>query len=268
MSGPFKWGLYRKHVKPLPAPSRAELIKIKHSLSLDADHPLPRCPAKTNTFVKKQEEAGDFSHSGTRRKHICEKCRCKLTAGWGTKHYGVGYCYWHDTDNHRRVSKSMAIALQQGYPLDPIKYKSDSEYIEAIRKMAEDAKGVLGLREELVLLRSHLQEVEVLWKKQGAEAMTMKTAHGSMPMSDDVRLDKLVKLTTAISKLSRDTYVITESDYVHIDEVKVWLWMIWQCVQKNIGKLISSELKAEDLEAAIQKEFKEIPVPKSGRSKR
>jgi len=159
----------------------------------------------------------------------------------------------------------MTIALQQGYPVDPIKYQSDSEYIERVRKMAEEAHGSLSVREEITLLRSHLQEVEKLWRKDGETGLTMKSAHGHLPMTDDVKIALLVKLTEAISKLSRDTYVITESDYVDISQVKVWLWNIWLCVQKNIKKVVSGEMNVNDLEVAIQNDFKEIPLPKTGR---
>ena len=163
------------------------------------------------------------------------------------------------------MSKAMAVALQQGYPLDPIKYQSDSEYINEVRKMADESKGVLGIREELVLLRAHLQEVEMLWNKEGHEALTMKAGRGVVPMSDDVKIDRLVKLTEAISKLSRDQYVITESDYVSVAEIKVWLWEIWQAVTKHIKRVVTGEINVNDLEKALQADFREIPLPKTGR---
>jgi hypothetical protein len=261
----FHWPFYAHFVKKLPVPCRAEQVKIKASLCLDADHPFPRCGAKDMKKVKAFEKAGDFSHSGGRREHICDKCRCTRVGGYGTKHYGVGYCYYHDYDKHRRVAKTMAIALQQGYPLAPLKYQSESEYIESIRKMAEQANGRLDLSEEIILLRSHLQEVEALWKDDKEKKLTMKVGMGVAPMSDDVKIGLLVKLTEAISKLSTDTYRITESDYVHVDEIKTWLWSIWQCVTKNIQKMIVGELNPNNLQEAIQAEFKLIPLPKVGR---
>jgi len=262
--GKFKPGLYFKFVKPTPPPSKAELVKIKSSLCMDANHPFPRCPSKDFKLVRKFESQGDFSHSGNRRAHICDICRCKRVAGKGTKHYGVGYCFWHDVDVGRKVAKTMAVALQQGYPLNPIKYQSDSEYIDAIRKMSEKAQGRLDMSEEIILLRSHLQEVEKLWKTDGAEKLTMSTKSGPMKMTDDIKIALLVKLAEAISKLSRDTFAITESDYLHVDTVKTWLWSIWQCVTRNIHKMITGELQPNDLEQAMQNEFKQIPFPKTG----
>lgn len=257
--------LYFRYVKRQPTPCRAEQVKIKQSLGLDADHPFPRCPGKSKTKVRKFEAKGDFSHSGNKREHICPECRCERVAGWGTRHYGVGYCFYHDMDKGRKLAKSMTIALQQGYPLAPLKYQSESEYIESIRRMAEQANGRLDLSEEIILLRSHLQEVEALWKDDKEKKLTMKVGQGTAPMSDDVKIGLLVKLTEAISKLSADTYRITESDYVHVDEIKTWLYSIWLCITKNIQKMIVGELSPNTLQEAIQNEFKQIPLPKVGR---
>lgn len=265
MSGKFIARNYFRYVKPLPVPSRCELVKIKSSLCLDSDHPFPRCPGKKWRKIKKLEKVGDFSHSGQRRAHICDVCRCRRVAGAGTRHYGVGYCFYHDVDRGRRLSKTMAIALQQGYPLGPVKYESESEYIEKIRRMSEQSQGRLDMGEELVLLRTHLQEVEKLWKESGEDKLLMNTKSGPQKMTDDIKITLLVKLTEAISKLSRDTYAITESDYCHIDEIKTWLWTIYRCMSSNIHKVITGELDVNNLEQAIQGEFKQIPIPKTGR---
>jgi len=263
--GKFIWRVYKKYVKPLRKPSDAELRKIRHSLCLEDRHPFPRCPGKSTHLVARFEENGDFSHSGNRRKHICEKCRCKHVAGWGTKHYGVGFCYWHDVDNGRQVSKHMAIALQQGYPLNPIKYRSDSEYVEDVRKQAEESHGRLDLAEELVVLRAHLQEIEDVYHKKGDGHLTMKGTHGSQPMTDDVKIDRLTKLVKAISDLSRNAYVITESDYVHADEVKQFLWGIYKMIDDRCKRLITGEIDPNNLLVSMQEGLKDVVLPKTGR---
>jgi len=272
--GRFKWSVYQKYVKPLPMPSRKEQIKIKHSLGLDADHPFPRCPGKgkrsvRDPFIRKLEKAGDFSHSGNRREHICDFCQCKHVAGWGTKHYGVGYCYFHDVDSGRQVSKSMTIAIQQGYPLNPIKYRSDRDYIEEVRKQAEAAHGRLDLGEELNVLRAHMQEVEEMYSKTGAESLTMKGKDGeAVLMTDDVKIDRVVKLVKAISDLSRNAYIIEESDYVHIDEVKQWLYGIYRMLDNVCKKHIVGEIDSNDLSKAFQTGLKNIAMPATGRRKK
>lgn len=268
MGYPFKKDLWFKTHKPLPSPSLAERRKINASLGMPRDHPFTRCPGKSLKAVKEFEEKGDFSHSGPRDKHICDKCRCKKVAGYGTKHYGVGYCFYHDTSGARQMTKTMTVAIQQGYPMNPIKYKSESEYINDVRKMAEDANGRLSLGEELNLIRAHLQEFELKWKELGDKALTMKAGAKVVDMSDDVKINMLCKLGKAISDMTRDSYIITESDYCHIDEVKVWLWDIWQCVEKNIKKMIQGEINPNELQGTIQEEFKTIVLPKTGRKKK
>ncbi len=268
MGYPFNKKLWFSTHKPLPVPSLAERRKIKVSLGIPRDHPFMKCPGKSLSVVKDFEAKGDFSHSGDRNKHICEKCRCKRVAGYGTKHYGVGYCFYHDTSSSRGMTKTMTVALQQGYPMNPIKYRSESEYINDVRKQAEDANGRLSLGEELNLIRAHLQEFEMKWKELGDKSLTMKAGAKVVEMSDDVKINILCKLGKTISELTRDAYIITESDYCHIDEVKVWLWDIWQCVERNIKKMIQGEMNQNDLQSAIQEEFKKIVLPKTGRSKK
>ena len=164
------------------------------------------------------------------------------------------------------MSKTQAIAMQQGYPLDPIKYKSDNEYIDAVRQQAEEAHGRLDLAEELVLLRAHLQEIELMFKKTGPKAMTMKGGKDKiLKMTDDVKIDRLVKLVKAIGDLSRNSYVITESDYCHIDEIKQWIWSIYRLVEDKCKKAVTGEIKSEDLLVAFQAGLKEIMLPKTGR---
>jgi hypothetical protein len=263
------WSIARKKCPRLPVPSSAEQIKIRNSLGLDANEPFLRCRGKLHGKVREFERKGDFSHSGTQSAHTCPLCRCKRVAGWGTKHYGVGYCWYHDVDSARRMAKAQTIALRQGYPLDPVKYKSDSEFIDDVRRQAEESGHILGMRDELVLLRTHLQEFEKFWRKTDpATKLKMKTARGAEAMTDDVKALILVRYVTAISRLSRDQYVITESDYVAVDEVKIWFWAIIQLLERNCRKLTSGELDVKDFLAATMVELKEIPQPKAGRKGR
>lgn len=163
----------------------------------------------------------------------------------------------------------MAIALQQGYPLDPIRYKSDREYIAAVRAQSESAENRLGLGEELTLLRAHLQEIEELYSKKDSSALTMRGPNGTtVPMTDDIKIDRIVKLARAVSSITRDSYIITESDYVHIDECKTWLWAIYKMIEERVNKLLTGELAPNELLGAIQGGFKEVTTPKTGRRKK
>ncbi len=263
------WKLAREKCPCLPTPPIAEQLKIKRSLNIERNEPFPRCRGKMQAKVRKFEKKGDFSHSGTARAHLCNECRCNRVAGWGTSHYGVGYCWYHDLDNARSFAKSQTIALRQGYPLDPIKYQSDSEYIDDVRRQAEASGNVLSVRDDLALLRTHLQEFENFWRTADpAKQLTMKTAHGSAPMTDDVKITCLAKFMSAISRLNRDQYIITEQDYIAVDEIKTWLWAIYQALERNHRKLLSSELDAKDFMTAMTRELKEIALPKAGRKRK
>ena len=233
---------------------------------MNHDEPFMRCRGKSAAKVREFEKSGDFSHSGTQGHHICEKCRCKRASGSGTKHYGVGYCWYHDIDGARTLAKAQTIALRQGYPLDPIKYNSDSEYINEVRRQADASGNVLSLRDDLVLLRTHLQEFELFWRTADpTKQLQMKMAHGSAPMTDDVKVACLSKLVNSISRLSRDQYIITEHDYVAVDEVKTWFWAIIQALERNCRKLLSEELDKKDFQSAMMRDLREIPQPKQGR---
>jgi len=90
--------------------------RIKRILFLENKDKFPRCPHKSEKQVEAFEEKGDYSHSG--KDHICNLCRCRNTAGSGTKgdfyglgietgHYGVGYCKYHSF----RMGKSNVIRM-------------------------------------------------------------------------------------------------------------------------------------------------------------
>jgi hypothetical protein len=262
------WSITSKKFPRLPIPPIAEQLKIKRSLNIERNEPFPRCRGKMQKKVKEFEKKGDFSHSGTPRTHLCNDCRCKRVSGWGTTHYGVGYCWYHDVDSARSFSKSQAVALRQGYPLDPIHYKSDSEYIDDVRRQASDSGNVLSLRDDLVLLRTHLQEFEQFWREADpAKQLRMKTAHGAAPMTDDVKVACLTKLVNSVSRLSRDQFVITESDYIAVDEVKTWFWAIIQALERNCRKLVAEEIDKKDFLPAMMRDLREIPMPKTGKRK-
>jgi len=264
---PTIWKITSKKFPRLPIPSKAEQFKIKRSLNIETQEPFPRCRGKMQVKVRAFEKKGDFSHSGTARAHLCNDCRCKRISGWGTTHYGVGYCWYHDIDASRGFSKTQAIAMRQGYPLDPINYKSDSEYIDDVRRQAADSGNVLSLRDDLVLLRAHLQEFEKFWREAGPNELKMKTAHGASKMTDDVKIACLTKLVNAVSRLSRDQYVITESDYIAVDEIKTWFWSIIQALERNCRKLVAEEIDKKDFLPAMMRDLREIPMPKQGRKK-
>lgn len=94
-----------------------DIASIRKILGLPSWARFPRCSAKSKWFVRKREEAGDFSHSD--RKHICDECRCTNTAGMGTYgnfyglgdhtgHYGCGWCRVHEKHRPRSQAEQYA----------------------------------------------------------------------------------------------------------------------------------------------------------------
>jgi len=260
-----------REVDLYPVPKGAERRKIARSLGLPKDGKFFRCPAKCFRKVIKLRDAGDSGHQGYSSKHICEKCRCSKVAGYGTEHYGVGLCVYHEATwngklSAKRIAKGMALSIQQGYPVQPYKYETDSGFIERIRKAADESGGNIDLREELNLIRTHLQEFQ---KKFDGDkgGLDMMTKTGPQSMTDEVRVDCITKLIKAVAGVARDQYVITESDYIHADEVKVWFYAIWLVIEKSVDALIKGEIEVNALKEKIRLALIEVPLPKAGKRK-
>ncbi len=205
------------------------------------------------------EEAGDFSHS--EKNHSCDLCRCKKTAGVGTEHYGVGYCYNHDqgirTGKSALISRNMKIAAQQGYPDEPWRYQTDDKYLSKIREDALHAKEFLSLKEEMLLLKSNLQKVVDSWTERGG--FTEMYRGVPIEASDETKTTVLTKLTDSVGKLARIHLDVTSEDYVHIEEVKIWLSEFIRIIENAVS---------EEQFGKIVTEIKEVPQPMTGKRKR
>ena len=141
---------------------------IRRLLRLPQYGPLPRCSHKLAGFVRRCEEKGDYSHSAKR--HLCEACRCKRAAGWGTKgdfygigentgHLGCGWC----SDFERIVPRqtALAFAARQMYSLiwfgdymqDPSKYR------EELDVYSKDASVRVQVRKEVGVVADVLRDL-------------------------------------------------------------------------------------------------------------
>lgn len=163
--------------------------------------------------------------------HICDECRCRFTAGYGTSHLGVGYCIVHDRDlryvkHARQVMEAQKIAIQQGYPEKAWRYAvTDPDgYVAEIRKAAEDAQGSLDLREEVVLVRSEIQRL-----LKDCENGEFRVRVGSprdgyeYVRADDMEKAKVLNaLVRSLSRISVDNLRLTEDEMVSKDRLKVW----------------------------------------------
>lgn len=236
----------KRNLKRVPKPSADEIKKIKASLGLRANDPLPKCPAKCTNTAKKL--GGLHLEAG----HRCGECQCNHVAGMGTKTYGVGYCVFHANakaykGSQEEVAHRQKVSCQQGYPNKIYKYKSEDESFEDIRKAAEEAQGRHVVREEVVVLRATLQK----YIKQIDEKLGGAEGH----ISDD-NVNSIAKLTTSIAKLAQAELAITDVDYVHKDEILGWTYSILRAVQETITD--TTEQKQ------LLKRLSEIPQPTTG----
>lgn len=144
--------------------TQEELRMIKLALYLPAEASLPRCPAKDMDFVRECEKKGDYSHSA--RRHICEKCRCKRIAGWGTVgdfyglgphtgHLGCGWCRKCECAPIRR-GKALAFALEHFRILQQIgqAMEQNAEFAVVVREEAGLAQAKREVREQIETVRA------------------------------------------------------------------------------------------------------------------
>jgi hypothetical protein len=166
---------------------------------MPAHAPFFMCHAKSTRLVKKFEEKGDFSHSGKDGDHICELCRCRHVAGWGTVgnfwgigeqvgHFGVGFCVRHEV--HRRRSASLQYAVDQAKAIQRFgfAYKGESIALKRIQEDAEEANQRIDLRAEFDLLRSQVQEFFSKFQRSMEEdSVVAKKLEKLLPVVEEIR---------------------------------------------------------------------------------
>lgn len=218
---------------------------------------LPKCPAKGMKLARR------LGPPHTDVGHICQECRCKQTAGGGTTHFGVGYCYTHEKlyskEMNERVAMNQAHAIQQGYPDKPYRYLDNKDYAEAIAKKADECEGVLHSREEAIVIQSQIQRV--LNSLNGTGEVTERVGKdGDLEdASDEVKIKLLARLTTAYSQLAKLELAISDDKYVPIEQVMAWISAFVRIIEQKTDEETYNE---------ILKEVKKVPQPRPGRKKR
>lgn len=247
-------------------PEEDEQKRIRHSLGMNPHERFNRCRGKSRTAVRAFEAKGDTSHS--ERGHLCDLCRCKRIAGAHTEHYGIGYCFDHEnvTGSSRRNSKLMMeaqlAAIRMGYPDKVYKYETTNQYVDRIREQAEQSGGMTDLREELNVLRGHMQELMSAFSA-GKDGLTEGHDKDGVPlrMTDKTYIQLVAKLAMTVGTMSKTNLVITENDYVHVDQVNIWFAQVVRILQRTL----EAEHPIEYEE--IIKQVKEIPQMTKGRIK-
>lgn len=142
--------------------TKDDVRNIRIILCLPQWSRMPRCPAKSKTFVRKQEEKGDFSHS--HKRHICDQCRCHHAAGLWTKgnfyglgehtgHYGCGWCAKHEMGPRKRWAEEFAVQhmrLLQGVGMGQT---AQEDYALQVHEEARVATARREVRSQIDLIR-------------------------------------------------------------------------------------------------------------------
>jgi len=151
--------------------TKAEMLAIKRLLGIPQQVPFPRCRSKDKVIVREFEAKGDFSHSGPEYKHICHLCRCKNTAGMGTKgdfyglgehtgHYGVGFCRRHERCRRKGHAHEYALNHMKAIQQYGLGAEVNKEYMESVKHDALVARDRSRIREGLNLIVDKMKEFE------------------------------------------------------------------------------------------------------------
>jgi hypothetical protein len=238
--------------------------QAKRSLGLQPSEPLPRCGHWSRSKAEKLAKEGDDSHM--KSSHVCELCMCELAAGKGTHHLGVGWCYRHEKGHSHKDCEArataMTTAIRSGYPARVFKYRSSEAVLEKIRTEAKEAKESISMREEMNLVRSMMQNLIGYFEggtKPDGSAFTESGVKGVRPASDATLYEMILKGVSELTKSAKLELEITEQDYVHMDEVKVFFGEFARIVSAHVG---------DELFHKILDEVKLIPEPRNGKSRK
>jgi hypothetical protein len=236
----------------VPKPSKEEIKKIKMDMRLRANDPLPRCHTRNNRRAKELDKELGYVHHMAEG-HLCDDCQCKFTSGHGTEHYGYGYCIYHDESIHLKghaldMAHAQRLAVQQGHPQKVYQYLSGIESIDDIREAAEAAQGRHELKEEIILLKGLLQSL--------LTQIADRRRNGDNEFSPK-EISSISGLTRTIASLAKTELEITDSDYIHVDQMITWFTAVLRAVEE----FVEDTQLAFDLKAAIA----QIPQPKKGR---
>ena len=210
----------------MPVPSKLAEGKIRRLLCMPKNANWMRCPARSKSKVQRFESEGNFDHSAAA--HVCEECRCRRVAGSGTKgdfygigeecgHYGVGFCSSHEVGKRKQVAAKFAenqMSVLQQFGIAPVR-----EMALRGQKLDEEASRLaIKAREGIHELLRVIDEFRELCI---SGALT-ETASGTViKASDKTRFELAAKLAKSVSELAKDQRIINDSDYVHIDELRV-----------------------------------------------
>jgi hypothetical protein len=210
-----------------------EVNVIRRKLGIPLNAPLPKCPAKSSSFVRRREKLGDFSHSG--RTHFCAECACGKTAGAGTDHYGYGWCHTHERSKRRkRHAKEFALkhmeAIQQRHP--SLYHKMD-KFFEMVEAQGNQANQTQTLESEIKLLRATILEMMERIKDGEATSGYDPKTGCTRKMTDKDKVAVVKQLSEAIGKLVKTDSDIHSDNFITLDSFKVWMAAFARAVREQ-----------------------------------
>jgi hypothetical protein len=229
----------KKSTKP-GALLAAKAAEAKRSLGLSASAHLPRCGHWSKFKAEALAKAGDPSHLAPN--HSCPLCTCQYIAGSRTssktkigEHYGVGWCALHEKNHSKeecqRRADQMTDLIRKGVPNRQFLYRTASDNLQKLYKEADESKGIIDMRDNQILVIDLVQRL-LNYIENNAEGksdgfgFTESYKDGPGPAADMTVLDMLNKLLNTQGKLSKVQLEITESQYCHMDEVKVFFGQV------------------------------------------
>jgi hypothetical protein len=175
------------------------------------------------------ERCGDHSHS--KSEHICSKCQCRHTAGYGTHgdlyglgfdtgHYGTGMCFLHEDGLGKKRAQKFWIRHMEAIRTVGYEYEAP-EVIKANMELeAHESQGLIKARKELSLIQDTLDD----FRTRVSEENLKTYVNGKLVAASDVdRMTLAIKLAEAISKLDLNHLKMDADNYLHIDELRVRL---------------------------------------------
>lgn len=226
--------------------------------------------------IRKFEKTGDYSHSD--KKHKCRECTCQLGGGQGTSHPGVGWCWLHEKGHSKKDcalhARAVRDAIRAGYPCDVVQFMNTTALQIRIDTEAAAAKEMISLRESqhtiidlgkriLGYIEGKKKLVSVVDNDGNESAkkewFTESYKDGPGKASDATLFEIFRKFAETNARIAKIELDITENDYVHMDDCKVFFGEL-----VRIANGIFNETDGKEFMTKVQK----LRQPSAGKRRR
>lgn len=209
--------------------------RIKKIINIPTGRLFPRCPGKALRKVSVMMKKGDDTHRDSH--HLCEKCRCEHTAGYGTRgdfyglgeqtgHFGVGYCYYHEKELGPVRAHEFAVQHLKAIQSVGDKMSTATQFEEVAKLEAKEVEKYNEMRRGLDLVITTLKEFESIVSNKGlTEYVSGPRGEGAQlaDASDVTRMDLALRIAKTLTGIKLDEFRMRADEYIHIDELAVRL---------------------------------------------